>query len=138
MITSVFVGTRCGVLLQKMSGLGKNPSFSVSFRYNLYLVHSNLYNSCYGRYHFIRCSGQFARDRGCWYVSQPLLSFRPLLTRFLPVQNQPSLWVHVDAAWAGMSFACPEYREIGYLESINRFAHSFCTNFHKVCQTCLP
>jgi aromatic-L-amino-acid decarboxylase len=47
------------------------------------------------------------------------------------VQNQPSLWVHVDAAWAGMSFACPEYREIGYLESINRSAHSFCTNFHK-------
>jgi len=30
-----------------------------------------------------------------------------------------------------MAFVCPEYREIGYLESINRFTHSFCTNFHK-------
>jgi aromatic-L-amino-acid decarboxylase len=34
-----------------------------------------------------------------------------------------------------MSLACPEYREMGHLESINRFAHSFCTNFHKVRQT---
>jgi len=47
------------------------------------------------------------------------------------VQDHPSLWVHVDAAWAGMTFSCPEYREIGYLESINKYAHSFCTNFHK-------
>ncbi|EJC97858.1 uncharacterized protein FOMMEDRAFT_171270 [Fomitiporia mediterranea MF3/22] len=42
-----------------------------------------------------------------------------------------SLWVHVDAAWAGVSLACPEYRNICHLEQINRFAHSFCTNFHK-------
>lgn len=48
-------------------------------------------------------------------------------------QEYPSLWVHIDAAWAGMAFSCPEYREIGYLNSINNFAHSFCTNFHKVC-----
>lgn len=48
------------------------------------------------------------------------------------VKHHPSLWVHIDAAWAGMSFACPEYRELGHLESINEFAHSFCTNFHKV------
>jgi len=30
-----------------------------------------------------------------------------------------------------MSFVCPEYRELGHLKSINEFAHSFCTNFHK-------
>ncbi|KIM79842.1 hypothetical protein PILCRDRAFT_10021 [Piloderma croceum F 1598] len=47
------------------------------------------------------------------------------------VRDHPSLWVHIDAAWAGMSFSCPEYREMGYLDSINNFAHSFCTNFHK-------
>ncbi|KAK0212488.1 pyridoxal phosphate-dependent transferase [Desarmillaria ectypa] len=43
----------------------------------------------------------------------------------------PYLRVHVDAAWAGVAFSCPEYREVGYLDEINEFADSFCTNFHK-------
>jgi aromatic-L-amino-acid decarboxylase len=47
------------------------------------------------------------------------------------VRHHQYLWVHIDAAWAGMSFACPEYHEIGHLNTINKFAHSFCTNFHK-------
>ena len=40
-------------------------------------------------------------------------------------------WLHVDAAWAGMSYACPEYRDAGRLADVNAYADSFCTNFHK-------
>ncbi|THH26478.1 hypothetical protein EUX98_g7714 [Antrodiella citrinella] len=46
-------------------------------------------------------------------------------------QRYPSLWIHVDAAWAGVTLACPEFRETAMLENINRYADSFCTNFHK-------
>jgi aromatic-L-amino-acid decarboxylase len=49
----------------------------------------------------------------------------------LLVKDHPSLWVHIDAAWAGMALCCPENRGPLYLEEINVFAHSFCTNFHK-------
>ncbi|KAF8585535.1 aromatic-L-amino-acid decarboxylase [Ramaria rubella] len=41
------------------------------------------------------------------------------------------LWLHVDAAWAGVTLACPEYRELCQLDAINAYAHSFCINFHK-------
>jgi aromatic-L-amino-acid decarboxylase len=51
----------------------------------------------------------------------------------LSVKSRAPLWVHVDAAWAGVALSCPEYREKCYLNEINDFAHSFCTNFHKVC-----
>jgi glutamate/tyrosine decarboxylase-like PLP-dependent enzyme len=44
----------------------------------------------------------------------------------------PDLWIHVDAAWAGVALACPEYRDRAHLTAINQHAHSFCTNFHKV------
>ncbi|KDR75274.1 hypothetical protein GALMADRAFT_249272 [Galerina marginata CBS 339.88] len=47
------------------------------------------------------------------------------------VNDYPSLWVHIDAAWAGLALSCPENRSKLYLEEINSFAHSFCTNFHK-------
>ncbi|KAF8839449.1 hypothetical protein BDN67DRAFT_970046 [Paxillus ammoniavirescens] len=47
------------------------------------------------------------------------------------ITTQPSLWLHVDAAWAGVSMACPEYRELCLLDDINKYADSFCTNFHK-------
>ncbi|KAF9511208.1 hypothetical protein BS47DRAFT_1487046 [Hydnum rufescens UP504] len=43
----------------------------------------------------------------------------------------PDFWLHVDAAWAGVSFSCPEYREQGRLKEINAFADSCCVNFHK-------
>ncbi|KAF8895716.1 pyridoxal phosphate-dependent transferase [Gymnopilus junonius] len=46
-------------------------------------------------------------------------------------KDHPSLWIHVDAAWAGMALACPENRSKLYLDDINSFAHSFCANFHK-------
>ncbi|KAH8086014.1 pyridoxal phosphate-dependent transferase [Cristinia sonorae] len=47
------------------------------------------------------------------------------------VKDYPSLWIHVDAAWAGVTLACPEFREVAMLDSINQYADSFCTNFHK-------
>lgn len=43
----------------------------------------------------------------------------------------PSLWIHVDAAWAGVTLACPEYRKVARLEEINKYAASVGTNFHK-------
>lgn len=45
--------------------------------------------------------------------------------------THPSIWLHVDAAWAGIAMACPEYRGLCLLESINKYGDSFCTNFHK-------
>ncbi|KAG1818039.1 pyridoxal phosphate-dependent transferase [Suillus subaureus] len=45
--------------------------------------------------------------------------------------HYPSLWLHVDAAWAGVALVCPEYREACQLPAINTYADSFCTNFHK-------
>ena len=50
----------------------------------------------------------------------------------LKAKDYPSLWVHVDAAWAGVALSCDEYRKELYLDEINSFANSFCTNFHKV------
>ncbi|RPD53751.1 hypothetical protein L226DRAFT_492786 [Lentinus tigrinus ALCF2SS1-7] len=43
----------------------------------------------------------------------------------------PSIWYHVDAAWAGVALACPEFRPLEKLDAINQYAESFCTNFHK-------
>lgn len=39
--------------------------------------------------------------------------------------------MHIDAAWAGVALACPEYREHGRLDAINQYADSFATNMHK-------
>ncbi|EIW80802.1 hypothetical protein CONPUDRAFT_144722 [Coniophora puteana RWD-64-598 SS2] len=47
------------------------------------------------------------------------------------VAEYPSLWVHVDAAWAGVALACPEFRETCQLEAINKYGDSVCVNFHK-------
>lgn len=44
----------------------------------------------------------------------------------------PSIWLHVDAAWAGVALVCPEYHEPLRLAAINQYADSYCTNFHKV------
>jgi len=46
-------------------------------------------------------------------------------------ESYPSIWLHVDAAWAGVTLACPEYREIAQLSGINDYADSICINFHK-------
>ncbi|KAI0783433.1 pyridoxal phosphate-dependent transferase [Abortiporus biennis] len=42
-----------------------------------------------------------------------------------------SLWVHVDAAWAGVTLSCPEFRDIAQLDYINKYGDSLCVNFHK-------
>lgn len=64
-----------------------------------------------------------------------LVSYIPKFSDILSlsVKDHPSLWIHVDAAWAGIALCCPEYREKLYLPEINEIATSFCTNFHKVC-----
>lgn len=63
----------------------------------------------------------------------------------LSAQNYPALWLHVDAAWAGVFLACPELRSECQLHAINARSlastgagtcasgevHSFCTNLHK-------
>lgn len=48
------------------------------------------------------------------------------------VREYPDLWLHIDAAWAGVALACPEFQEMLHLDAINEHVHSFCTNFHKV------
>lgn len=47
-------------------------------------------------------------------------------------ESYPSIWLHIDAAWAGVTLACPEYRETAQLSGINEYADSLCINFHKV------
>ena len=59
--------------------------------------------------------------------SNPYQIFTPQI-----VQDYPSLWVHVDAAWAGVALSCPEFRSVLHLQDINAFVHSICVNFHKV------
>ncbi|KZO92342.1 hypothetical protein CALVIDRAFT_308478 [Calocera viscosa TUFC12733] len=48
-----------------------------------------------------------------------------------PIVRDSGIWMHVDAAWAGVALSCPEFRDKSYLKDINEFADSFCTNFHK-------
>ena len=55
-----------------------------------------------------------------------------VLTSFNSEKSFPDLWIHIDAAWAGVALSCPEYRECSYLDDINAHANSFSTNFHKV------
>lgn len=60
--------------------------------------------------------------------------------------SYPELFIHVDAAWAGVMLALPEAREECQLDAINARSkavnaaggicasgevHSFCTNLHK-------
>lgn len=47
------------------------------------------------------------------------------------MRGYPDIWLHVDAAWAGVTLVCPEYRDYGQLAAINEHADSFCMNFHK-------
>ncbi|KAI0364197.1 aromatic-L-amino-acid decarboxylase [Pilatotrama ljubarskyi] len=47
------------------------------------------------------------------------------------LKEHPSIWLHVDSAWAGVAMACPEYRGVGKLDAINKYAESYDTNFHK-------
>ncbi|KZT64413.1 hypothetical protein DAEQUDRAFT_732637 [Daedalea quercina L-15889] len=47
------------------------------------------------------------------------------------LKDYPDVWFHVDAAWAGVTLACPEYRGIARLKDINTYATSVGTNLHK-------
>ncbi|KAI0634101.1 aromatic-L-amino-acid decarboxylase [Trametes polyzona] len=47
------------------------------------------------------------------------------------LKEYPSIWLHVDSAWAGVALSCPEYRDFAQLEPINKYATSYGTNFHK-------
>ncbi|KAJ7690685.1 pyridoxal phosphate-dependent transferase [Mycena rosella] len=47
------------------------------------------------------------------------------------LKDHPEVWLHVDAAWAGIALCCPETRDALFLDAINAAADSFCTNFHK-------
>ena len=48
------------------------------------------------------------------------------------VSGHPDIWLHVDAAWAGVALSLPEKREQLFLADINSAARSLCINFHKV------
>ncbi|XP_017877685.2 aromatic-L-amino-acid decarboxylase-like, partial [Ceratina calcarata] len=45
-----------------------------------------------------------------------------------PICNEYNIWLHVDAAYAGAAFICPEYR---YLMSGVEYCDSFNMNAHK-------
>nr|GAT57892.1 predicted protein [Mycena chlorophos] len=47
------------------------------------------------------------------------------------LKSHPDVWLHVDAAWAGIALCCPETHEQLQLADLNLFMDSFCTNFHK-------
>lgn len=55
-----------------------------------------------------------------------------LMVLVIIVYDHPDVWLHIDAAWAGAAFACPEYRERCHLPATNKYADSLCINFHKV------
>jgi len=86
--------------------------------------------SCH-RWHDVHwCKRQYEGNSSNWWGS--LVDHRLQAAHCCTVEDYPSLWVHVDAAWAGVALACHELREQLYLDDINAFANSFCTNFHKV------
>ncbi|KAH6914247.1 aromatic-L-amino-acid decarboxylase [Coprinopsis sp. MPI-PUGE-AT-0042] len=47
------------------------------------------------------------------------------------LREYPDIWLHVDAAWAGVALSCPEYRQQLSLTEINEHGTSLCVNFHK-------
>jgi aromatic-L-amino-acid/L-tryptophan decarboxylase len=47
------------------------------------------------------------------------------------VRDYPYIWLHIDAAWLGAAFSCPELRERCRVQAINKFGDSFSVNFHK-------
>ncbi|KAL1745769.1 pyridoxal phosphate-dependent transferase [Schizophyllum fasciatum] len=47
------------------------------------------------------------------------------------VSAHPDIWLHVDAAWAGVALSLPEMHEQLFLSDINKAANSLCINFHK-------
>lgn len=48
------------------------------------------------------------------------------------MHDYPDVWFHIDAAWLGAAFSCPEYRDRCCVSAINNYADTLCINFHKV------
>ncbi|ORX34523.1 putative aromatic-L-amino-acid decarboxylase [Kockovaella imperatae] len=46
-------------------------------------------------------------------------------------RDYPTLFFHVDAAWAGVAYSVPSLRESLRHAEVNEYADSFCTNMHK-------
>lgn len=38
----------------------------------------------------------------------------------LAVKDYPTAHLHIDAAWAGMAYACPEFRDVLKLDDVNK------------------
>ncbi|KAE8226461.1 hypothetical protein CF319_g945 [Tilletia indica] len=54
------------------------------------------------------------------------------ITEVVEVARQyPNMWLHIDAAYAGVALALPELRESSHLDAINAHIDSFSTNAHK-------
>ncbi|KAH8079900.1 putative aromatic-L-amino-acid decarboxylase [Filobasidium floriforme] len=47
------------------------------------------------------------------------------------LKNHPTVFLYIDAAWAGTALAVPEHREALQLDAVNEYADGICTNFHK-------
>ncbi|MCO5590158.1 hypothetical protein L7F22_044127 [Adiantum nelumboides] len=47
------------------------------------------------------------------------------------LKDYPDIWLHIDAAYAGVCLALPEMRSKCHLDVINRRVNSFSTNLHK-------
>uniref|UniRef100_A0A8C8RA00 Aromatic-L-amino-acid decarboxylase n=1 Tax=Pelusios castaneus TaxID=367368 RepID=A0A8C8RA00_9SAUR len=70
----------------------------------------------------------YASDQFCATLgTTPCCSFDRLL-ELGPICNKENIWMHVDAAYAGSAFICPEFR---YLLNGVEFADSFNFNPHK-------
>ena len=61
-----------------------------------------------------------------------------LMGSLLLVSDHPDIWLHIDAAWLGAAFSCPEYRERCRVPAVNKYADSLCVNFHKVWPRSFP
>ncbi|KAK1127802.1 hypothetical protein K0M31_003294 [Melipona bicolor] len=57
-----------------------------------------------------------------------------------PICEEYNMWLHIDAAYAGAAFACPEYRHfmsgIEYADSFNVNAHKWLKDSRKLVEAC--
>ncbi|OWZ66171.1 hypothetical protein AYX15_02457 [Cryptococcus neoformans] len=47
------------------------------------------------------------------------------------LKDYPTMFLHIDAAWAGVAYALPEYRDQLRLAEVNEYANSVSVNLHK-------
>ena len=58
-------------------------------------------------------------------ISCSCITSRPLLLPVACVGEEEEVWLHIDAAYAGTAFVCPEYRH--FIEGAE-YGHSFAFN----------